>query len=188
MPKELVNQDEVGLSFPPFVARLAFAILSATSTHLSTNVNGSYAATFSEATANTIQCRLRLLTLHSQFLTRLTAAFASPSSAIWLSHKRFPHDTEGDARMDPEDEHDVLLRCTQGETKFSARVSFCLIGKDGGRPVFTTLHGFRLAASCQAPLYRGNLVHTVGLNHSWLADLLAVKAYLPRAPFLVNMF
>ncbi|RSH80019.1 uncharacterized protein EHS24_009690 [Apiotrichum porosum] len=76
-----------------------------------------------------------------EFLTRLTAAFASPSSAIWLSHKRFPHDTEGDARMDPEDEHDVLLRCTQGETKFSARVPASSL------PTFHAAYGALLKAS-----------------------------------------
>ncbi|TXT12998.1 hypothetical protein VHUM_01399 [Vanrija humicola] len=57
-----------------------------------------------------------------EFLTRLTSAFAGPSSAIWLSHKRHTYDEGGDASMDPEAEHDVLIRCTHGESKFSARV------------------------------------------------------------------
>ncbi|WOO82157.1 Signal recognition particle protein [Vanrija pseudolonga] len=61
-----------------------------------------------------------------EFLTRLTTAFAGPSSAIWLSHKRHTFDAGGDASMtavdDGEAEHDVLIRCTHGETKFSARV------------------------------------------------------------------
>ncbi|KAL1412573.1 hypothetical protein Q8F55_000320 [Vanrija albida] len=62
-----------------------------------------------------------------EFLTRLTSAFAGPSSAIWLSHKRHTHDAQGDSAMDTVDagddaEHDVLIRCTHGASKFSARV------------------------------------------------------------------
>lgn len=33
------------------------------------------------------------------------------------------HDGEDTTMTDPEAEYDVLIRCTQGETKFSARVS-----------------------------------------------------------------
>lgn len=92
----------------------------------------------------------RELGLTRQFLERLTTAFADPSSSgsIWLSHKRcllmvspgrmtqlIGVDTyeDGDVAMDDQTdgeggkEHDVLIRCTKGDTKFSSRVSpgFC---------------------------------------------------------------
>ncbi|GMK56266.1 hypothetical protein CspeluHIS016_0301060 [Cutaneotrichosporon spelunceum] len=55
-----------------------------------------------------------------EFLARLTAMFDGPSkSSIWLTHKRYTYD---DAMTDPEAEYDVLVRCTQGETKLSARI------------------------------------------------------------------
>ncbi|CAK9782974.1 hypothetical protein CC85DRAFT_286511 [Cutaneotrichosporon oleaginosum] len=58
-----------------------------------------------------------------EFLTRLTATFAGPSkSSVWLTHKRYTHDGEDAAMADAEAEYDVLVRCTQGETKFSARI------------------------------------------------------------------
>ncbi|KAK1923473.1 signal recognition particle, SRP9/SRP14 subunit [Papiliotrema laurentii] len=64
-----------------------------------------------------------------QFLERLTTAFADPSSSgsIWLSHKRYTYE-DGDVAMDEQTdgeggkEHDVLIRCTKGDTKFSSRI------------------------------------------------------------------
>lgn len=108
MPQELVTPDEVSLP-SPFLLRPPPS------------------RPFLDRTADT------------QFLTRLTALFAaSPSPAapstpaaaseseagtVWLTHKRFAYDEDADAAMDPEAEHEVLIRATQGETKFSARVS-----------------------------------------------------------------
>ncbi|WVQ66185.1 uncharacterized protein L199_004364 [Kwoniella botswanensis] len=65
-----------------------------------------------------------------EFLTKLEGCFSDPSSSssIWLTHKRLTHSTDGDIQMGEEiedgdgPEYEVLIRCTQGDNKFSAKI------------------------------------------------------------------
>ncbi|RXK36616.1 hypothetical protein M231_06157 [Tremella mesenterica] len=53
-----------------------------------------------------------------EFRSRLEECFTSSSTeTIWLTHKRYIFDS-----MDQEEGHEVLLRCTHGQTKFSTRI------------------------------------------------------------------
>nr|XP_018260115.1 signal recognition particle subunit SRP14 [Kwoniella dejecticola CBS 10117]OBR82273.1 signal recognition particle subunit SRP14 [Kwoniella dejecticola CBS 10117] len=63
-----------------------------------------------------------------EFLTRLEGCFSDPSSSssVWLTHKRLTHQ-EGAVQMEDEQnedgpEYEVLIRCTQGDNKFSAKI------------------------------------------------------------------
>ncbi|WWC73830.1 uncharacterized protein I206_107802 [Kwoniella pini CBS 10737] len=63
-----------------------------------------------------------------EFLTKLEGCFSDPSSSssVWLTHKRLTYN-EGDVQMDDEEnedgpEYEVLIRCTQGDNKFSAKI------------------------------------------------------------------
>nr|ODO04234.1 signal recognition particle subunit SRP14 [Cryptococcus depauperatus CBS 7855] len=71
-----------------------------------------------------------------QFLAKLGQCFleSSSSSSIWLTHKRLPVPSDADVRMDDtgadntavgseESEYEVLIRCTQGDNKFSTKAS-----------------------------------------------------------------
>nr|ODN80087.1 signal recognition particle subunit SRP14 [Cryptococcus depauperatus CBS 7841] len=71
-----------------------------------------------------------------QFLAKLGQCFLEPSSSssIWLTHKRLPVPSDADVRMDDtgadntsvgseESEYEVLIRCTQGDNKFSTKAS-----------------------------------------------------------------
>ncbi|WVW87069.1 hypothetical protein I302_109126 [Kwoniella bestiolae CBS 10118] len=65
-----------------------------------------------------------------EFLTKLEGCFSDPSSSssVWLTHKRLTHSTDGDVTMGEENEdgsgpeYEVLIRCTQGDNKFSAKI------------------------------------------------------------------
>ncbi|WVO15017.1 hypothetical protein L204_102660 [Cryptococcus depauperatus] len=77
----------------------------------------------------------QLLSLE-EFLAKLGQCFleSSSSSSIWLTHKRLPVPSDADVRMDDtgadntavgseESEYEVLIRCTQGDNKFSTKIS-----------------------------------------------------------------
>ncbi|WVQ95882.1 hypothetical protein IAU59_002981 [Kwoniella sp. CBS 9459] len=66
-----------------------------------------------------------------EFLTKLGACFSDPSSSssVWLTHKRLTFGGDEDVPMgqaqdegDDQPEYEVLIRCTQGDTKFSAKI------------------------------------------------------------------
>ncbi|KAK8849800.1 hypothetical protein IAR55_005136 [Kwoniella newhampshirensis] len=91
-----------------------------------------------------------------EFLTKLGQCFSDPSSSsnsVWLTHKRLTHtDSEGDVNMAEKDEGDgteyeVLIRCTHGDDKFSARIPAASLS------TFHTTYG-NLLKSSFAPLMR----------------------------------
>ncbi|OCF34397.1 signal recognition particle subunit SRP14 [Kwoniella heveanensis BCC8398] len=67
-----------------------------------------------------------------EFLTKLEACFSDPSSSssVWLTHKRLAYSGDEDVHMtqeqdegeDDQPEYEVLIRCTQGDNKFSAKI------------------------------------------------------------------
>ncbi|WRT69850.1 uncharacterized protein IL334_006841 [Kwoniella shivajii] len=67
-----------------------------------------------------------------EFLTKLEACFSGPSSSnsVWLTHKRLTYSPDGDVQMNDESEstedggpeYELLIRCTQGDNKFSAKI------------------------------------------------------------------
>ncbi|WWD20431.1 hypothetical protein CI109_104907 [Kwoniella shandongensis] len=91
-----------------------------------------------------------------EFLTKLGQCFSDPSSSnsVWLTHKRLTHSDDGDVAMtndekdgEDEQEYEVLIRCTHGDDKFSARIPATSL------PSFHTLYG-NLLKSSFAPLMR----------------------------------
>ncbi|ODN85003.1 hypothetical protein L202_00839 [Cryptococcus amylolentus CBS 6039] len=90
-----------------------------------------------------------------EFLTKLGQCFSDPSSSssVGLTHKRLTH-TDADVGMKSEEEesgdgpeYEVLIRCTQGDNKFSARIPASSL------PTFHAAYGALLKTS-MAPLMR----------------------------------
>ncbi|AAW46630.1 hypothetical protein CNBI0620 [Cryptococcus deneoformans B-3501A] len=92
-----------------------------------------------------------------EFLTKLGQCFSDPSSSssVWLTHKRLTYSDDADVQMNDEErennsegpEHEVLIRCTQGNNKFSARIPASSL------PSFHAAYGSLLKTS-MAPLMR----------------------------------
>ncbi|WVQ77562.1 hypothetical protein IAR50_007250 [Cryptococcus sp. DSM 104548] len=90
-----------------------------------------------------------------EFLAKLGQCFSDPSSSssVGLTHKRLTH-PDADVEMKSEDEesadgpeYEVLIRCTQGDNKFSARIPASSL------PSFHAAYGTLLKTS-MAPLMR----------------------------------
>ncbi|WVF68329.1 hypothetical protein IAT40_003094 [Kwoniella sp. CBS 6097] len=91
-----------------------------------------------------------------EFLTKLGACFSDPSSSssVWLTHKRLTYTGDEDVFMiygkdevDDQSEYEVLIRCTQGDNKFSAKIPASSL------PTFHATYGSLLKSSF-APLMR----------------------------------